>query len=278
MSRTVEKIATLLRPIVTRSHPPRWKRALVTGAASGIGEAIATQLAAVGVELVLVDKRPVLADVAGTEIIIADLCDSADLALVEQRLRAAEAPIDLVINNAGLGYEGPFYQQDQAEIDETIGLNVTALTRLTRVAVEAFTEREGGHVVLLSSMAALQPLPNVAVYAATKAYVSSLGEALYEEHKGSPVAVTTAMPGLTRTNFHSQGRWNLNNWPSRGWQDADVVAYEVIKATARRKPCALTSRHNWFLAFLSRKAPRGVRRSILGWAARRSWRSETIGS
>ncbi|MCY4258603.1 MAG: SDR family NAD(P)-dependent oxidoreductase [bacterium] len=257
-----------------RSKQLRWERALVTGAASGIGKALAEQLASAGVKLVLVDKRAGVADVAaglGTEILIADLCDPLELAQVEQRIWSEDAPVDLVINNAGLGYERPFGQQDAAEVDETIGLNVTALTRLTHAAIGALTTRDGGQVVLVSSMAGLQPLPSVAVYAATKAYVSSLGEALYEEQKGSSVQVTTVLPGLTHTNFHLQGGWNLDNWPATGWQDADEVAQQILKAAVRRQPQAVTGWRNRLLAFASTKAPHRIRRIALGRAARRRW-------
>lgn len=247
-----------------------WHRALLTGAASGIGQALAQRLAAVGVDLVLVDKHTEVIDIPTAEIMQADLCDPADLAKVEQRLISAQAPVDLVINNAGLGYECPFWQQERAEVDETLGLNVIALTQLTHSAVRALVERGGGQVVLVSSVASLQPIPNIAVYAASKAFVSSLGEALYEEHKGTGVAITTVMPGLTRTNFHERGRWNLDNWPSVGWQSPKAVASEALHAAARSRPVVITGRLNRFYGVLTTKAPRSLRRFILGRSARRA--------
>ena len=208
------------------------------------------------------------------EVLAADLCDPAGLAAVEQRLVAEEAPIDLVVNNAGLGYEGPFHGQDAAEINETIGVNVMALTRLTHAALRTMTARGQGQVVLVSSMASLQGMPMTAVYAATKAFITSLGEALYEESKGTGVTVTTVLPGLTRTEFHQRGRWDVDKWPSVGWQSADEVAAETLAAAARSRPEAVTGRLNRLLAVLSNAAPRRLRRSIIGRAARSRYLSD----
>ena len=243
------------------------------------------QLAADRVDLVLVARSgdrleelaaELRADGTGpdVEVLEADLCDPEGLAAVEQRLVAEEAPIDLLVNNAGLGYEGPFHAQDRAEIDETIGVNVVALTRLTHAALRTMTARGQGQVVLVSSMASLQGMPMTAVYAATKAFITSLGEALYEESKGTGVTVTTVLPGLTRTEFHQRGRWDVDKWPSVGWQSADEVAAETLAAAARSRPEAVTGRLNRLLALLSNAAPRRLRRSIIGRAARSRYLSD----
>ena len=241
---------------------------------------MAQQLADAGVDLVLVARSggrleelaaELRAGGAGpeVEVLAADLCDPAGLAAVEKRVVAEDAPIDLVVNNAGLGYEGPFAAQDPAEVAETIGLNVVALTRLTHAALGAMSGRGRGQVVLVSSMASLQGMPMTAVYAATKAFITSLGEALYEEHKGTGLTVTTVLPGLTHTEFHERGRWDLDNWPSVGWQSGDTVASEALRAAARSRPEVVTGRLNRVLAVFSSKSPRRVRRSIIGWVARR---------
>lgn len=243
------------------------------------------RLAATGVDVVLVARdrerleelaAELRADGSGpeVEVLAADLCDPAGLAAVEQRLVAEEAPVDLLVNNAGLGYEGPFQAQDRAEIDETIGVNVAALVRLTHAALGAMTTegRGQGQVVLVSSMASLQGMPMTAVYAATKAFITSFGEALYEETKYTGVTVTTVLPGLTHTEFHQRGRWDVDKWPSVGWQSADEVAAEVLAAAAKRRPEAVTGRLNRLLAMLSNAAPRRLRRSIIGRAARRRYK------
>lgn len=253
---------------------------MVTGASAGIGRAMAVQLADAGVDLVLVARsgdrlgdlaEELRADGAGpdVEVLEADLCEPEGLAAVEKRVVADEAPIDLLVSNAGLGYEGPFHAQDVAEVAETIGVNVVALTQLTHAALRSMTARDRGQVILVSSMASLQGMPMTAVYSATKAFITSLGEALFEEHKGTGVTVTTVLPGLTRTEFHQRGRWDLDRWPSAGWQSAEAVASDALRAAARFRPEVVTGRHNKVLALLSSKSPRRLRRSIIGWAARR---------
>lgn len=267
--------------VLGKSHRPRWERALVTGASAGIGRAIAVQLAAAGVDLVLVARsgdrleelaaelRASRADLE-VEVLAADLSDPAELAVVEKRVGAEEAPIDLLVNNAGLGYEGSFHGQEASEVSETINVNVVALVQLTHAALRSMTARDRGQVILVSSMASLQGMPMTAVYAATKAFITSLGEGLYEEHKGTGVTVTTVLPGLTHTEFHERGRWNLDRWPSVGWQNADAVASAALTAAAKSRPEVVTSWHNRVLAVLTSKAPRHFRRATIGWYNRRS--------
>ncbi len=268
--------------VLGRSRTPRWERALVTGASTGIGRAIAQKLAAGGADLVLVARNgdrleELAAELRASggrldvEVMEADLCDPEGLAAVEKRLVAEEAPIDLLVNNAGLGYEGFFHTQDAAEVWETIGVNVMALVRLTHSALKTMVDRGQGHVVLVSSMASLQGMPMTAVYSATKAFITSFGEAVYEELKETDVVVTTVLPGLTRTEFHERGRWNLDKWPSVGWQDADEVAAETLAAAARSRPEVVTGRINRVLAVLSGVSPRRIRRTLIGRAARRAW-------
>ena len=242
---------------------------------------MAVQLAAAGVDLVLVarssDRLEELAAElrangggSDVEVLAADLSDPAELAVVEKRLGTSDTPIDLLVNNAGLGYEGPFHTQDAAEVSETIGVNVTALVRLTHAALGPMAARSRGQVILISSMASLQGMPMTAVYSATKAFITSFGEAVYEELKGTGVVVTTVLPGLTRTEFHQRGRWDLDKWPSVGWQDADAVAAETLAAAARSRPEVVTGRVNRLLAMLSGLAPRHLRRSLIGRAARKA--------
>ena len=268
--------------VLGKSRRPRWERALVTGASTGIGRAMAKQLAAAGVDLVLVARsgdrlEELAAELRASggqmdvEVLEADLCDPEGLAAVERRVAAGEAPIDLLVNNAGLGYEGLFRSQDPIEISETINVNIVALVRLTHAALGSMAAWDRGQVILVSSMASLQGMPMTALYAATKAFITSLGEGLYEEHKGTGVTVTTVLPGLTHTEFHERGRWNLENWPSVGWQDADEVAAETLAAAARSRPEVVTGRINRVLAVLSGISPRRVRRSLIGRAARRAW-------
>jgi short-subunit dehydrogenase len=180
--------------------------ALVTGASSGIGADLAREAARDGHNLILVARRPEplqkLADelktASETRIITADLSKPGAALDLFNKL---DGPIDSLINNAGLGANGPFDASDPARVSEMLQVNMVALTELTRFILPAMVDRGSGHVMLVASTAAFQPGPQMAVYYATKAYVLSFGEALAYELRDSGVTVTTLCPGPTQTNF-----------------------------------------------------------------------------
>ena len=186
------------------SYP--FRSALVTGASSGIGEETTRQLAAAGVPVVAVARRAdrleaLAAELGTVEVLVADLGERDGQARVARRIADPDRPLDLVVNNAGFGTSGAFASQDVDRLSAEIALNVDALTRLTHAALEVMVPRRRGWVLNVSSFASFQPAPRLAVYAATKAYVTSLGESLYEEVKGAGVVVSTLCPGLVRTEF-----------------------------------------------------------------------------
>jgi len=187
----------------------RIRRALVTGASAGIGTALVRALADRHVEVVLVarrrDRLQELArelDVA-TEVVVADLADPADLDRVAARVADTAAPVDLVVNDAGLGAYGPLSGQDPARIQAMLDVNVTALVRLTRAALPQLVARGGGGIINVGSTAAYQPGPYSAVYGASKAFVRSFTEAVHEEVRASGVRVLLLAPGVTRTEFQA---------------------------------------------------------------------------
>lgn len=222
---------------------PRWTRALVTGASSGIGEAIARRLAGEGTDLVLVARcQPALDELASelaardgvaVEVLVADLSAPVASAAVERRLRSVDSPIDLLVNNAGFGTSGPFVEMPVAREQQQIELNVVALTRLTSAAVGAMATAGRGDVLNIASIAGLYPAPGGATYAATKAYVVSFSQALHAELAGTPVGVTVSLPGFTRTDFHRRSGSDPSGVPARLWMDADAVAAISLDATAR---------------------------------------------
>jgi short-subunit dehydrogenase len=144
----------------------RWNRALVTGASSGIGRAIAQQLAADGTRLVIVardrERLEALASEVDVdcEVLVADLSDRDALANVEARLRD-ESPIDLVVNNAGFGQTGQLHELNAERETAVIDVNVVALHRLSQVAAEVMVKHGGGGILNVSSVAAFAPAPNI---------------------------------------------------------------------------------------------------------------------
>ena len=190
--------------------------ALVTGASAGIGRAFATTLARNGHDLVVVARDTARLDALAkeleaahgttTEVLTADLSHGADVATVEARLADSARPIDLLVNNAGFGTMGRFHELPiRGEISE-IGLNVVAVTRLTHAALPGMVERGCGGVINVSSIAGVQPTPLNATYGATKAFVTSLSEAIHEELKGTGVNCMVLCPGLHPHRVPGAGR------------------------------------------------------------------------
>lgn len=250
--------------------------ALVTGASSGIGEAMAHKLGNAGVGMVLVARRKerldaIAAKYPNVEVLAADLTTDAGLAAVLERLRDATRPqIDLVVNNAGFGTSGQFVEADPERLSREISLNINALTRISHEAVRQMRPRGRGYLLNVSSIASFQPGPDLAVYAATKAFVTSLTEALHEELRGSGIRVTALCPGLTHTEF--QGISNTSglesNFPEFAWMSADDVARDGLRAVADGKAICVPGLVNKSLATVSTFTPRGLARRIAGLATR----------
>jgi len=252
---------------------PRWPVALVTGASSGIGRAIAVRLAADGTHLVLVARRAELLETLAeelrtargvdVEVLVADLTDPVDLASVEDRLRA-DPPVDLLVNNAGVGAQGRFAEIPVDWQDGQVRLNVLAPVRLTHAALEGMLARGRGGVLNVSSIAGTQPLPNVATYSATKAYLSSFSHSLHEEVRRSGVAVTALLPGFTHTGFHEVAGANRTIVPGFAWMSAEAVAAAGLRAVARGRAQCVPGLGNRILSGISRLTPWSLSRRVVG--------------
>jgi short-subunit dehydrogenase len=184
---------------------------LVTGASSGFGEEFARQYAAQGRPLVLVARRIEKLEALATELreryrvdVIVEQADLSAITTVvdlHKRLRQRGVTIDVLINNAGYGLQGPFLD---APLDRTLAmldLNVVSLTAMTRLFAEDMRARRRGQILLVASVLGYQGVENFAVYAAAKAYVLGLAEALHSEFKRDGVVVTALSPGLSDTGF-----------------------------------------------------------------------------
>jgi hypothetical protein len=243
--------------------------ALVTGASSGIGAAIAEELGRCGVPTIVVARRrDRLEELAGRhegfEVVVADLTRNSGQRAVAERISDAASPIDLVVNNAGFGTTGLFHELDQARLAREIELNVAALTRLSHAALASMVPRRRGWLLNVSSVAGFQAAPRLAVYAATKAFVTTLTEGLHEEVRGTGVHVTALCPGLTRTEFQqvSSPGGGLGRYPALLWASAEDVARTALDDVIAGKALSVPGLVYKTMVTTSDLAPRGLVRRI----------------
>jgi uncharacterized protein len=180
--------------------------AVVTGASAGIGEEFARQLAGRGYELLLVARRQerlraLAGQLAGAKVLAADLATVEGVRAVIAELDARGAVPSLLVNNAGRGFYGSAVDTPVETTLDTLRLNVEALTLLSIEMGRRMARRGNGGIINIASTVAYQPVPYLAVYAATKAYVVSFSEALAAELAGQGVRVFTVSPGATRSEF-----------------------------------------------------------------------------
>jgi len=194
------------------SHFVRYGCAVVTGASAGLGEEYALQLAPRVDRLVLVARRVDLLEKLAARIrvefpetrvtvLAADLADRAERVGLAEKLAAMDLVPDLLVNNAGLGDYGEFATAEWSKLEAMLKVNVEALTHLAHLLVPGMIRRGGGAIVNVSSLASLLPIPDFAVYAASKAYVTSFSEALRIELKEHGIRVLAVCPGPVHTEF-----------------------------------------------------------------------------
>jgi uncharacterized protein len=249
------------------------RRALVTGASSGIGAAFARRLAGDGTDLVVVARnRAALEELAAEcterhaveiEVLAADLTRPAERLEVEARL-AAEPGFDLLVNNAGFGTAGRFAESEVDREAQEIELNVVALLRLARAALGPMTARRRGAIINVSSLAGLGPYPYTATYGATKAFVNSFSEALAEELRGSGVRIQALLPGFTRTAFQQRAGIDPGTVPSFAWLEPESVVDASLAALGRGDVICIPGRGYRALAGISGLVPRAAFRRIVG--------------
>lgn len=242
--------------------------ALVTGASSGIGAEIARELARRGHGVLLVARRRErLEELAGelsaahgvrVEICAADLSTSRGRGALAGVITRLGAEVEILVNNAGFGGHGDFAEQERSTEIDMVRLNVEAVTDLLARYLPAMVERDRGAVINVASTAAFQPLPGSATYAATKAFVLNLGEAVHQELKGTGVTLTTVCPGPVETEFADvAGIDKLSeSAPEIVWTSAAQVAAEAVAAAESGKRAIIPGRLNQLTALAGRHAPR----------------------
>lgn len=239
---------------------------LITGASSGIGEVFARRLAARGRNVLLVarseEKLITLCNELGRSNSIRAQYVALDLSLPESPGRLFEEAekrglsIDLLVNNAGFGSFGDFSKADLARELNMIDLNIKALVELTYRFLKPMRERKQGAIINVASTAAFQAVPFMATYAATKAFVLSFSEALWEENRPFGIQVMALCPGVTDTNFFEAARGQKP--PVRTSQTPEEVVDTALRGLARGKSHVISGWINRVMTESERLAPRSL--------------------
>jgi len=237
------------------------KWAVITGASSGIGAALAWELAGRGSKLVLTarrrDRLEALAAELGakgveTRVIVADLNDPGAPQQIFNATEAAGLTVDILVNNAGLGQYGNFYESPVEQELSQVRVNCEAVVRLTRLFVPRMVERRRGWILVVASTASFQPVPYITTYAATKVFDRYFAQGLAAEVARFGVKVTALCPGPTESEFFAVARASTFK---RRVQDTSEVARMGINALERGKRTILPNSNGRMTAFLVRFLP-----------------------
>lgn len=248
-------------------YSSRVSTALITGASAGIGRAFAERLAREGTDLVLVARdRARLEELAGNlrdrhgvavEVLVADLSDREATGRVCARVADDLRPVDLLVNNAGMGQRESFLDNDLRAEEAALDVMVRAVLLTCHAAGRAMRERGSGAILNVSSVASF--ISN-GTYSAEKSFVTVFSEALASELAGTGVTVTALCPGFTRTEFHERARMEISALPSSWWLDADDVVAQALQDVASGKVVSVPGAQWKLITTAIRATPRPLRR------------------
>jgi hypothetical protein len=245
---------------------------LVTGATSGIGLELARQAAADGHDLVLVARDGTRLEAVANDLrrkvrvhtIAEDLSRPGASQRVFDRVRSLGGEVDCLINDAGIGDHGLFALSELAKLERMIGVNIAALTALTRLFLPSMLERRRGHILNLASVTGFLPGPRMSVYYATKHYVLAFSEGLAEELRGSGVRVTALCPPPVRTSFSgAAGIAPANFMATTKTTPADVAEYGYRMMKRGRAVAVFSPLYKFLTGFLVRITPRFALRRLM---------------
>jgi len=249
---------------------------LITGASSGIGAAFARRLAALGRNVFLVarseDKLITLCNELGrlsnirAQNLATDLSKSDSVLNLVEETKKRGLNIDTLINNAGFGSMGDFAKLDIARELNMIDLNIKALVELTYRFLVPMRELKQGTIINVASTAGFQPVPFMATYAASKAFVLSFSEALWEENRAHGIHVMALCPGVTETNFFEAAQ--VDHPPMRTAQTAEDVVATALRGLARQKSHVVSGWTNLLMVEAERFVPRSLVIRVAGKALR----------
>jgi short-subunit dehydrogenase len=245
------------------------KTALITGASSGIGLEFAKIMAQDGVNLVMVARSETkLAELAAyirnsygiqVDILVKDLSRPEAPAEVFQYTKSQGLEVDYLVNNAGFGDFGFFWETDWDKSVQMIQLNMTALTSLCHLYLPEMIKRKSGRILNVASTAAFQPGPTMAVYFATKAYVLHFSEAIANELEGTGVTVTTLCPGPTESNFQQAAAMEESKMvKGKKMPSANEVANFGYQSMLKGQVVAIHGVKNYLMANSVRFSPRSL--------------------
>ena len=255
--------------------------ALVTGASSGIGAAIAAELASRGFSLILVARREERLRSLATElssehgidveVIAADLADEGERDRLQQELGGRGRAVEVLVNNAGFGHQADFARSPRERMVEMVRVNVEAVVDLTSRFIGPMVERGRGSVINIASLGAFQPLPGSAVYGASKAFVLSFSEALHSEVAGTGVSVTAVCPGPVKTEFMDASDLFGACAAVRAavWTSVEEIARQAVDGARRDKRVVVPGMLNRATAIAGQHSPRAVALPLIS----RVWRN-----
>lgn len=243
---------------------------LVTGASSGIGEAFAHNLAKRGADLILTarseDKLHQIAKALAekhaiqVDVFPGDLSRPDTPQQLWEQIRSASLSVDVLINNAGFGKCGPFLAYDYQSYQDMLNLNIRALVGLTHLFLPSMLEKGDGGIINVASTAAFQPIPYLATYSATKAFVLGFSESLWGEYHEQGLTVLALCPGNTSTNFADVANADVTRMTRA--EKPETVVEAGLRAFLKGRNYVVPGRRvNYLLANLSRLLPR---RRVLG--------------
>jgi hypothetical protein len=260
--------------------------ALVTGASAGIGQEIASELAARGHNLVLVARRKerleeLARDLTNrhgirAEVLGADLSKAASVTRLPARVESLGLEVDVLVNNAGFATNGPFVEADQNREIEQVRVLVEAVVALTGGFAPAMAKRGRGAILNVASTAGMQPLPFSAGYSAAKAYVLTFSEAIHHELAPRGVTVTVLAPGPVYTDF-----WEISGWevaggrtfeqavPKPAWISAQDAARAAVEGLAAGSRVVIPGLRMRAAMEASRYIPHAIKLPAIAWAMRR---------
>lgn len=261
--------------------------ALVTGASSGIGKALARELAGQGANLILVSRNAERLEQEAEDLRVRFGVTvhvfPEDLERLEERLELfawiekSDLTVDVLVNNAGLGHYGLFDETSFKDVDAMLDLNVHALTHLTRLFLPALLEKKSGGILNVASTAGFQPIPNLSIYAATKAFVLNFSEALWAECKGRGVRVFCLCPGNTLTRFHQAAGIEKKKMFFSA-SATDVARFALRKFLKTNQPSAIYGFWNKLMIYAERVSPRRLTVFVTGLMYRSQERPKAMSS